>query len=71
MRDATVADLLAAFAARTPAPGGGAAAGLACALGAALAEMGARFAELDAAAARAAELRETALRLAGEDAAGY
>ena len=71
MRDTPLGALLAAFADRTPAPGGGAAAGLACALGAALTEMGARFAGLDAAAARAAALRDDGLRLAEADAAGY
>lgn len=63
--------LLEAMAARTPAPGGGAAAGLACALGAALAAMGARFAGRDEDASRADELRERALALAEADAAGY
>jgi formiminotetrahydrofolate cyclodeaminase len=63
--------LLDAMADRTPAPGGGAAAGLACALGAALTEMGARFAGSEEAVARALELRAAALRLAEADAAGY
>ena len=49
MRDEPLDALLAAFADRTPSPGGGAAAGIGCALGAALAEMGARFAGDDAA----------------------
>ena len=62
---------MAATAARTPAPGGGAAAGLAAALGAALAEMGAAFAGLDGVAARAAALRADALRLAAADAEAY
>ena len=69
MEELRVGELLDAFAARTPAPGGGAGAGLACALGAALAEMGARFAGMESEAARAASLRASALQLA--DAAGY
>jgi methenyltetrahydrofolate cyclohydrolase len=71
IRSGTVEALLAATADRTPAPGGGAAAGVTCALAAALAEMGARFAGLDDTAARATELRDEALRLAEADAAGY
>jgi formiminotetrahydrofolate cyclodeaminase len=63
--------LLDATAARTPAPGGGAAAGLACALGAALAAMAARFAGREDDAARADHLRARALDLADADAAGY
>jgi formiminotetrahydrofolate cyclodeaminase len=43
----TLDSFLAEVADRTPAPGGGAAAGAGCALGAALAEMAARFAGLD------------------------
>jgi formiminotetrahydrofolate cyclodeaminase len=66
-----LADLLEAVAARTPAPGGGAAAGVACALAAALAAMGARFAERDADAERADALRERALALAEGDAAAF
>jgi methenyltetrahydrofolate cyclohydrolase len=65
------ADFLASVAERTPAPGGGAAAAFACALGAALTEMAARFAGLDAAVARAAALRAEALRLADEDLSAY
>jgi methenyltetrahydrofolate cyclohydrolase len=64
-------DFLAAVAARTPAPGGGASAAAGCALGAALTEMSARFAGLDEAAHRAAELRAEGLRLAEADAAAY
>ena len=71
MRELTLDGLLEAFAARTPAPGGGAGAGVAAALGAALAEMGARFAGLEEDARRAAELRALALELAEGDAAGY
>jgi len=71
MHDLTLDALLAAFADRTPSPGGGAAAGIGCALGAALTEMGARFAGDDAAAERAAALRAQGMRLAEADAAGY
>jgi formiminotetrahydrofolate cyclodeaminase len=60
-----------ALAARTPAPGGGAAAAAACALGAALAEMAARFAGRDDDAARAARLRAEALRLGEADLTAY
>jgi formiminotetrahydrofolate cyclodeaminase len=62
---------LAAVAERTPAPGGGAAAGVACALGAALAEMAAGFAGLEEAAARAAALRAEGLALAQADHSAY
>jgi methenyltetrahydrofolate cyclohydrolase len=67
----TPAAFLGAVADRTPAPGGGAAAGVACALGAALAEMAARFAGLDEAAARAAALRQEGLALAEADESVY
>jgi formiminotetrahydrofolate cyclodeaminase len=60
-----------ALAARTPAPGGGAAAAAGCALGAALAEMAARFAGRDDDAARAARLRAEALRLGEADLTAY
>jgi methenyltetrahydrofolate cyclohydrolase len=62
---------LAAVAERTPAPGGGAAAGFACALGAALAEMAARFAGLEEAVAQAAGLRAEGARLADADLEAY
>jgi methenyltetrahydrofolate cyclohydrolase len=71
MRELTLEELLAEFADRTPAPGGGAAAGIGCALAAALAEMGARFAGLEDVAERAAAVRADALRMAEADAAGY
>jgi formiminotetrahydrofolate cyclodeaminase len=67
----TLEGFLAAVADRTPAPGGGAAAGAGCALGAALAEMAARFAGLDDAAARAATLRREGLALADADGSAY
>jgi formiminotetrahydrofolate cyclodeaminase len=56
---------------RTPAPGGGAAAAAGCALGAALAEMAARFAGRDDEARAAAGLRAEALRLGEADLTAY
>jgi formiminotetrahydrofolate cyclodeaminase len=67
----TVEAFLASVAARTAAPGGGAAAGVGCALGAALAEMAARFAGLEDEAARAGALRAEGLALAEADRAAY
>jgi formiminotetrahydrofolate cyclodeaminase len=67
----TLDGFLADVAARTPAPGGGAGAAAGCALGAALTEMAARFAELDDAVARAEALRARALALAEEDLSAY
>jgi formiminotetrahydrofolate cyclodeaminase len=64
-------DLLDQLSARTPAPGGGAAAGWACALGAGLVEMAAAFAEDAGTAARARELRTAALELAERDGGAY
>ena len=58
---------LAAVAERTPAPGGGAAAAAACALGAALAEMAARYAGRNDDASAAAGLVAEALRLGEAD----
>ncbi len=69
-----VRDVLARFAARTPAPGGGSAAALTCALAAALTEMVAGFADAEAAGealGRASELREHALELAERDLSSY
>jgi methenyltetrahydrofolate cyclohydrolase len=63
----SVEQFLAAVAERTPAPGGGAAAGASCALGAALTEMAARFAGAHDAVDRAARLRAEGLRLADAD----
>ena len=67
----TLATFLAEVADRTPAPGGGAAAAAGCGLGAALAEMAARFAGLDEAAERAGSLRREALSLADADLDAY
>jgi formiminotetrahydrofolate cyclodeaminase len=67
----TLASFIAEVADHTPAPGGGAAAGAGCALGAALAEMAARFGELEEPATRAAALRGEALALAEADRTAY
>jgi formiminotetrahydrofolate cyclodeaminase len=62
---------LAAVAERTPAPGGGAAAAAGCAIGAALAEMAARFAGREEDARVAAGLVAEALRLGEADLTAY
>jgi formiminotetrahydrofolate cyclodeaminase len=64
-------ELLDRLGARTPAPGGGAAAAWACALGAGLVEMAAGFAEDAETAARARELRIAVLELADRDGEAY
>jgi methenyltetrahydrofolate cyclohydrolase len=64
-------ELLDRIGARTPAPASGAAAALTGALAAALVELVARFAEDEAALARAVELRARLLGLADDDAAAY
>jgi methenyltetrahydrofolate cyclohydrolase len=75
--ESTVERFLTALAAREPAPSGGAAAALACALAAALVEMAASLTlpegplPVDAIGERAAGIRSTATRLADEDAAAY
>jgi methenyltetrahydrofolate cyclohydrolase len=73
--DERLGDLLDSFAARTPAPGGGSAAGVALALAAALCAMAARFssrlASADEIAATADQLRERAIRLAADDSRAY
>jgi formiminotetrahydrofolate cyclodeaminase len=66
-----VAELLAAIGERTPAPASGAATALTGALGAALAELAARYAGNDEDAERAHALVAELLRLADEDAAAY
>jgi len=66
-------ELLERFAQRTPAPGGGSAAGTACALAAALVEMAAAY-EPDGGGevtGRARELRRRALDLAEQDVSSY
>jgi len=67
----SVAEFLDAVSERTPAPGGGAAAALGCALAAALVEMAARFAALEPAVARAGALRAEATRLGEADLSAY
>ncbi len=67
----TLEGFLASVGEQTPAPGGGAAAAVGCALGASLAEMAARFAGRDDAVERAAALRERGLALAEEDLTAY
>jgi methenyltetrahydrofolate cyclohydrolase len=64
-----VAELLAAVAAPTPAPGGGSSAGIVCALAAALVEMAAGIGGGDA--ARAQALRARALELAEAELSSY
>lgn len=66
-----VAELLAAIGERTPAPASGAATALTGALGAALAELAARYAGNDEDAERAHALVGELVRLADEDAAAY
>jgi formiminotetrahydrofolate cyclodeaminase len=67
----TLTGFLEDVAAQTPAPGGGAVAAVAVALGAALAEMVARFSGADEAIAAAAALRKRASPLAQADADAY
>jgi formiminotetrahydrofolate cyclodeaminase len=74
LADLSLDELLRRFAARTPAPGGGSAAAVACSLAAALVEMAAGFAprgETGRAGARAAELRSNALELADRELHSY
>lgn len=69
-----VTELLERVAARTPAPGGGSSAALACALAAALVEMAAGFesgADAGDRGAAAARLRARALELADQDLTSY
>ena len=66
-----VAELLAAIGERTPAPASGAATAVTGALGAALAELAARYAGDEEGAGRAHVLAAELLRLGDEDAAAY
>jgi methenyltetrahydrofolate cyclohydrolase len=68
---ASLAELLSALAARTPAPGGGSAAAWSGALAAALLQMAAAFAGAEQAAARAAILRRQLLDGAESDSRSY
>jgi formiminotetrahydrofolate cyclodeaminase len=67
----TLGAFVAAVGARSPAPASGSALAVAAALAAALAELTARLAEDDAAAAEATRLRQRLVALADEDAAAY
>lgn len=71
MRERTVGELLVGLGAKTPAPASGSAAALTGAFAAALAELGARFADDDRAVERAQELGMRLVELADEDAAAY
>src|SRR5579875_4128270 len=73
LTDMPLAEVAARLGATTPAPGGGSAAGIACALAAALVEMTAGFAGGGCAevGARAAQLRANALALADRDRLSY
>jgi formiminotetrahydrofolate cyclodeaminase len=67
----SVNELLAAIGERTPAPASGAATALTAALAAALAELSARYAEIDADAERAHALAAELVRLGDADAEAY
>jgi formiminotetrahydrofolate cyclodeaminase len=71
LADLRVSELLAAVGERTPAPASGAAAALTGALGAALAELAARYAGDEASAGRARRLVTRLVELADEDSAAY
>ena len=69
--DLTLAAFAAAVGERTPAPASGSAAAVAAALGAALAELTARFSDDETATAEAVRLRDRLLQLADDDAEAY
>ena len=71
LSEQSVADVLAALGARTPAPASGSAVALTGALAAALAELAARFAGDEASAAEAKSLGGELAELADADAAAY
>jgi formiminotetrahydrofolate cyclodeaminase len=71
LNELPLADLIAAVGERTPAPASGAATAVTAALGAALAELAARYAGDDAQAERAHEIAAELIRLGDEDAAAY
>lgn len=71
MRATSLQAYLDALGARTPAPASGSGAAVAGAIGAALAELAARFSDERETAARLVELRARLVELADEDAAAY
>jgi formiminotetrahydrofolate cyclodeaminase len=71
LNELRVAELLAAIGERTPAPASGAATAVTGALGAALAELAARYAGDEEGAARAHELALELVQLGDEDAVAY
>jgi formiminotetrahydrofolate cyclodeaminase len=70
-RDESVGSYLDALGARTPAPASGSGAGVTGAIGAALAELAARFSDEREVVSRLVELRSRLLELADEDADAY
>ncbi len=71
LNELPVGEFLAALGERTPAPASGSATALTAALAAALAELAARFAGEDEAAARAQSIARRLVELADEDDAAY
>jgi len=71
MPDSSLREYLDALGARTPAPASGSGAAVTGAIGAALAELAARFSDEREAADRLVELRSRLLELADEDAEAY
>ncbi|HEX7582437.1 MAG TPA: cyclodeaminase/cyclohydrolase family protein [Gaiellaceae bacterium] len=71
LNELRVGDFLAALGERTPAPASGSATALTAALAAALAELAARFAGEDEAAARSQSIAHRLVELADEDGAAY
>jgi len=71
LSELTVGEFLAALGERTPAPASGSATALTAALAAALAELAARFAGEDEAAARSQSIARRLVELADEDGAAY
>jgi formiminotetrahydrofolate cyclodeaminase len=71
LNELPVGEFLAALGERTPAPASGSATALTAALAAALAELAARFADEDEAAARSQSIARRLVELADEDGAAY
>ena len=71
LNELPVGEFLAALGERTPAPASGSATALTAALAAALAELAARFAGQDEAAARSQSIARRLVELADEDGAAY